>query len=128
MTPREDRSWAISGQGPAPAAATLEAMRERGVTSIPADGLLAATIPAALDAWCRLLERFGTQRLEDVLAPARGLAARGFPMYPFLRLILRFCEPRFRAEWPSSAAIYLPIRASWASARPTRPSRRSSTR
>ena len=45
-----------------------------------------------------------------MLAPARGLAARGFPMYPFLRLILRFCEPRFRAEWPSSAAIYLPMR------------------
>ena len=107
---REDRSWAISGQGPAPAAATLEAMHERGVTSIPADGLLAATIPAALDAWCRLLERFGTQRLEDVLTPARGLAARGFPMYPFLRLILRYCEPRFLAEWPSSAEIYLPIR------------------
>ncbi len=107
---REDRTWAISGQGPAPARATLEAMRERGVTSIPADGLLAATVPAALDAWCRLLERFGTQSLEAVLTPARDLAGRGFPMYPFLRLILRFCEPRFRAEWPSSAAIYLPIR------------------
>jgi gamma-glutamyltranspeptidase/glutathione hydrolase len=107
---REDRSFAISGQGVAPAAATLEAMQERGITSIPADGLLAATVPAALDAWCRLLERFGTQRLEDVLAPARDLAARGFPMYPFLRLVLRFCEPRFRAEWPSSAAIYLPVR------------------
>ena len=106
----EDRSWAVSGQGPAPAAATLAAMRERGVTSIPADGLLAATVPAALDAWCRLLERFGTRRLEDVLAPARGLAARGFPMYPFLRLILRFCEPRFRAEWPSSASLYSPVR------------------
>ena len=107
----EDRSWTISGQGPAPAAATLEAMRERGVTSIPADGLLAATIPAALDAWCRLLELFGTRRLADVLAPARGLAARGFPMYPFLRGVLRFCEPRFRDEWPSSASLYLPVRA-----------------
>jgi gamma-glutamyltranspeptidase/glutathione hydrolase len=108
---REDRTWAISGQGTAPAAATLEAMRTRGVTSIPADGLLAATVPAALDAWCRLLERFGTQTLAQVLAPARDLAARGFPMYPFLQLILRFCEPRFRAEWPSSAAIWLPLRA-----------------
>jgi gamma-glutamyltranspeptidase/glutathione hydrolase len=105
-----DESWAISGQGPAPAAATLDAMRERGVTSIPPDGLLAITIPAALDAWCRLLERFGTRSLEDVLAPARGLASRGFPMYPFLRLILRFCEPRFRSEWPSSASVYTPVR------------------
>ncbi len=105
-----DKNWAISGQGTAPAAATLDAMRERGVTSIPPDGLLAITIPAALDAWCQLLERFGTRSLEDVLAPARGLAARGFPMYPFLRVILRFCESRFQAEWPSSASLYSPVR------------------
>jgi gamma-glutamyltranspeptidase/glutathione hydrolase len=105
-----DRCFAVSGQGPAPAAATLSAMRERGITCIPPDGLLAATVPAALDAWCLLLERFGTRRLEDVLAPARGLAERGFPMYPFLQVILRFCEPRFRAEWPGSAALYAPVR------------------
>jgi gamma-glutamyltranspeptidase/glutathione hydrolase len=85
-------------------------MRERGITSIPGDGLLAATVPAALDAWCLLLERFGTLRLADVLAPARGLAARGFPMYPFLQLILRFCEPHFRERWPASAALYTPVR------------------
>jgi gamma-glutamyltranspeptidase/glutathione hydrolase len=65
-------------------------------------------VPAAIDAWCLLLERFGTRRLEEVVAPARDLAARGFPMYPFLRGLLCFVEPRFRAEWPSSAAIYAP--------------------
>jgi gamma-glutamyltranspeptidase/glutathione hydrolase len=58
-----------------------------------------------------LLERFGTRRLEDVLAPARDLAARGFPMYPFLRGVLAFVEPRFRAQWPSSAALYSPVPA-----------------
>jgi gamma-glutamyltranspeptidase/glutathione hydrolase len=105
-----DRTWAISGQGTAPAAATLEAMAQRGIERIPPDGFLAATVPAALDAWCRLLERFGTKRLADVIAPARGLAERGFPMYPFLRGVLQFCEARFRGEWPSSAAIYLPLR------------------
>jgi len=108
---REDRSFVISGQGTAPAAATPEAMSALGLDRIPGDGLLGATVPAALDAWCLLLERFGTWRLAEVLAPARGLACRGFPMYPFLRNVLRFLEPRFRAEWPASAAIYLPIRA-----------------
>jgi gamma-glutamyltranspeptidase/glutathione hydrolase len=108
---REDRTYAISGQGPAPAAATIEAMRGRGIDSIPPDGLLAATVPAALDAWCRLLERFGTRRLADVIAPARGLAERGFPMYRFLQAMLQAIEPRFRREWPSSAALYTPVRA-----------------
>src|SRR5262249_34674783 len=105
------RAHAISGQGPAPAAATPAAMRARGLDLIPPDGFLAATVPAAIDAWCLLLERFRTRRLEAAIAPARDLAARGFPMYPFLRGLLAFVEGRFRAEWASSAAIYAPVPA-----------------
>jgi gamma-glutamyltranspeptidase/glutathione hydrolase len=108
---REDRVYAISGQGTAPAAATLARFARLGLDPIPGDGLLAATVPAALDAWCLLLARFGTRRLEDVVAPARALAVRGYPMYRFLRSVLSFLEPRFRGEWPTSAAVYLPLRA-----------------
>jgi len=108
---RAERATAISGQGPAPAAATIDAMRARGLDQIPPDGFLAAPVPAALDAWCLLLERFGTRRLSHVLGPARGLAERGYPMYGFMRLILRLVVKRFESEWPSSARIYLPLRA-----------------
>jgi gamma-glutamyltranspeptidase/glutathione hydrolase len=107
---RADRAFAISGQGTAPAGATLDAMRDLGIDLIPGDGLLAATVPAALDAWCLLLESFGTCTLERVLAPARALAEQGFPMYPFLRGVLKLLEPRFREQWLSSAEIYLPVR------------------
>lgn len=106
----EERTYAISGQGTAPAAATCARFAELGLDLIPGDGLLAATVPAALDAWCLLLARFGTKSLEDVLAPARALAVRGYPMYPFLRSVLAFLEARFRTEWPTSAAVYLPLR------------------
>jgi gamma-glutamyltranspeptidase/glutathione hydrolase len=99
----------ISGQGPAPEAATREAFLELGVELIPPDGFLPATVPAAFDAWCLLLERHGTRRLADVLGPARDLAARGFPVYPFLHGILRLVEARFRAHWPTSAALYSPV-------------------
>ena len=105
----EDRSWAISGQGPAPAAASVELFTGLGLSAIPPDGLLAAAVPSAFDAWCILLERFGSRRLADVIAPARGLASQGFPMYPFLRGLVTLIEPRFRSEWPSSAAIYSPV-------------------
>ncbi len=105
----EDRCFAISGQGTAPAAATIEAMRALGLDLIPVDGLLAATVPAALDAWCLLLERFGSWSLEAVLAPARGLAERGFPMYAPLHDVLGALQTRFREEWPTSAALYLPV-------------------
>ena len=125
---RAERATAISGQGPAPAAATIGAMRAQGVALIPPDGFLAAPVPAALDAWCLLLERFGTRRLSDVLAPARGLAERGFPMYGFLR-----ADPA-----PGGAALRVGVAeqrrrstcrcAPTASARPTRRSGASSTR
>jgi gamma-glutamyltranspeptidase/glutathione hydrolase len=107
---REDRVHVISGQGPAPADATIERMRALDVSLVPPDGFLAAAVPAALDAWCQLLERFGTLRLEAVLTPALRLAEHGFPMYPFLRAILELVAPRFEREWPTSAEIYLPLR------------------
>ena len=101
----EDRTYAISGLGPAPAAANIETMRRVGIDRIPPDGFLAATVPAALDAWCRLLEQFGTRSLSAVLSPAESLAKRGFPMYRFLQAVLKFVARRFEAEWPTSAAI-----------------------
>ena len=84
---RNERTWAISGQGVAPASATVGRFAELGIDTIPPDGFLAATVPGALDAWCRLLEGFGTQHLRDVLAPARALAARGFDGYLCLELV-----------------------------------------
>ena len=102
---------AISGQGTAPAAATIEHFRSLGLDRIPGDGLTAAAVPAALDAWRLLLERFGTRTLAEAVAPARALAEGGFPMHPSLRLLLRLAGDRIAAEWPTTAAIWLPAKA-----------------
>jgi gamma-glutamyltranspeptidase/glutathione hydrolase len=107
---REERAWCVAGQGGAPATASIRAFSGVPHDLIPHDGFMPAAIPGALDAWCRLLERFGSWPFERVVAPARGLAERGYPMYPFLQVMLRFVAQRFEKEWPSSAAIYLPIR------------------
>ena len=103
-----DRVHAVSGQGAAPAAATIARFRSLGLDLVPGDGLLAAAAPAALGAWCALLERFGTRTLAEAIAPARALAERGFPVYPSLRAALELAAPRIAAEWPSTAALYLP--------------------
>ena len=84
----------INGQGTAPMTATPEAFA--GKTSIPANGPLAATIPAVVDAASVALARYGTRSLGEVLAPAIRLAD-GFPMYEFLTRYLtserKGCEP-----------------------------------
>ena len=64
----------IAGQGTAPRLATLEHFKRRG--GIPAKGIEAAAVPAALDAVLTLLDRFGTMSFAQVVAPTRRLLAR----------------------------------------------------
>src|SRR5205823_2855051 len=105
---KSGRTVAISGQGVAPRAATLEWFRERNIKLIPGDGLLPATVPAAVDTWVTALAEFGTLSLGEVIAPALDLAENGFPVYHTFRDAIAGLEARFREEWPSSAAVYLP--------------------
>ncbi len=103
------RTFAVSGHGTAPAAATIERMRELGVTElIPGDGFLGALVPPTLDAWLTVLAEFGTLRLADVLTPAMELAEKGFPVNDSLHASISLHAERFRKEWPTSARKYLP--------------------
>jgi gamma-glutamyltranspeptidase/glutathione hydrolase len=102
------RVVAISGQGQAPLAATVNHFRQMGLALIPGDGLLAATVPAVVGTLATALAHFGTLSLNEALAPAIDLAAGGFAMYPHLRQLLADSADRMRREWPTSAAVFLP--------------------
>ncbi|HKX19937.1 MAG TPA: gamma-glutamyltransferase family protein [bacterium] len=105
---RDGRVAAVSGNTRAPGAATIESFRERGLTLIPGDGFLPAGPCAVPDALITVLDRYGRLTLEQVLTPALELAANGFPMYEGMRRSIVQHEARFRAEWPTSAALFLP--------------------
>jgi gamma-glutamyltranspeptidase/glutathione hydrolase len=45
---------------------------------MPMLGMLAVTVPGAVDAWCTALQRFGSRSLAEVLAPAIHYAEEGF--------------------------------------------------
>lgn len=78
---RDQKVWSVSGQGPAPAKATVAWFRENGVDPIPSVGFLPATVPAATAGWLTLLERFGRLSVKDVLSPAIDLAENGYPAH-----------------------------------------------
>jgi gamma-glutamyltranspeptidase/glutathione hydrolase len=99
---------AISGQGWIGKAATIDWFRKAQVDPIPGDGFLPATVPAAFGSWALALKRFGTLTLHDVLEPAIDYTESGFPVYHGLRNTIAGMAKRFREEWPSSAAVYLP--------------------
>jgi gamma-glutamyltranspeptidase/glutathione hydrolase len=101
------KSVAITGQGWAPRAASIDWFRRNGISLIPSDGFLPATVPAQFASWCTALLEFGTASLADVLGPAVELAEGGFAMYPALRNGILKVRERYKTEWPTSAAIYL---------------------
>jgi gamma-glutamyltranspeptidase/glutathione hydrolase len=68
----------LIGAGRSGAMATIEAVRERGFDDMPARGALSVTVPGTVEAWGRLLERFGSTGLGAVLEPAVALAHDGY--------------------------------------------------
>lgn len=102
-----DDVFVICGQGTAPAAATIERFRERGLDAIPGTGLLPAVVPGAFDGWLLMLREFGTWRLEDVLAFAIEFAEHGFPLVPRISAAVAAMEETFRNEWTTSAEVFL---------------------
>ncbi len=77
---------ALNGSGPAPSNARLDRYRQKtdytsddGTPVIPTSGGLPVTVPGALDAWQRLIDRYGTLSLAETLQPAIKHARNGFP-------------------------------------------------
>ncbi|HEV2140604.1 MAG TPA: gamma-glutamyltransferase, partial [Candidatus Dormibacteraeota bacterium] len=68
----------LIGAGRSGELATIDAVRERGHETMPTRGVLSVTVPGTVEAWGRLLERFGSVGLGAVLDPAAGLARDGY--------------------------------------------------
>jgi gamma-glutamyltranspeptidase/glutathione hydrolase len=102
---RRGETFVVSGQGPAPAAATVEAYA--GLDLVPGSGLLAATVPGAFGGWMLLLREYGTLRLRDVLGYAIMYAESGYPLVPAISWSIASVAELFRQHWHSSAEVYL---------------------
>ncbi len=98
----------ICGQGPMPAAATIDRFRSLGLSHVPGSGLLPACVPGAFGAWLRLLAEYGTLPLADVLRYAIGYAEDGFPILPLAAQTIAVFAPLFSQEWTESGRTYLP--------------------
>ena len=97
----------ICGQGPTPAAATIERITSIGLADVPGTGLLAACVPGAFGGWMALLRDHGTWQLGDILEFAIGYAQGGYPVLSRIVETVAMVEGLFREHWPSSAAVYL---------------------
>jgi gamma-glutamyltranspeptidase/glutathione hydrolase len=111
---RTRETMALSGQGTAPALATVGLFRGRKLDRIPTgpgpNAHLSFTVPGAVDAYLTLLETRGTKSVSEVLAPALQYAEHGFPMYEYMHGLLDIPDTRkqFDLYPPGGTAVFYP--------------------
>jgi gamma-glutamyltranspeptidase / glutathione hydrolase len=102
---RTGETFEVSGVGPYPRMSTREYFMTRHGGQIP-PGLPRTVVPAAPDAWCTALERWGTMSFADAIAPALEHAERGFAVSAFSAYQMGANADKYR-RWPTSTALYL---------------------
>ncbi len=70
----------LNASGRAPRALSLEYFTSRKIAQMPLAGMETITVPGAFDGWVTLLDKYGTMKLADVMAPAISYAENGFPV------------------------------------------------
>lgn len=77
------RVTALNGSGRAPAALTLDRLKEDGFSGdLPPFHAHTITVPGACAGWFDLVGRHGSLSMGEILAPAIRLAREGFPVAP----------------------------------------------
>ena len=98
--------YGLNASGWSPEKLTIDFLKSKGITKMPAYGVDSVTVPGVVDGWSKLLARFGTKKLPELLAPAIYYARQGFPVPEWDAEYWHAAEP-FLRENKSLAATYL---------------------
>ena len=93
----------LSATGAAPAALDAASLTPDELNK----GIMAGAVPGLFGGWISALERHGTMRLEEVLAPAVDYAKNGHPLEASVARAIRSSEEVFR-RFPTSTRMFLP--------------------
>ena len=94
----------VAGLGHWPKAANLEFFEKKHGGKIPL-GIHRTIVPAAPDAWIKVLSNFGTMSFGDVASTAIKYAREGFTVHPTMANFLFRYRENYKL-WPSNQAIW----------------------
>ena len=77
---KDKKVSALNAGGRAPGSASLDELRNQGLSAIPANSPYAISVPGTVDGWHSILSSHGTMPLSEVLKPAIEYAEQGFPV------------------------------------------------
>ncbi|MCI0336003.1 MAG: gamma-glutamyltransferase [Acidobacteria bacterium] len=93
----------INGTGPAPMGATPDFYKSKG--EMPAAGALSVEVPGAVSGALLALQKYGSKRPAEVMAPALEIAEQGFPVSDVLAGQLRSGREKL-GRFPSTAKLW----------------------
>ena len=100
----------LIGAGRSGELATIDEVRSRGHEEMPERGPLSVTVPGTVEAWGRLLERYGTVGMAAALEPAAFLARDGYIITEHLSDDLKE-DAELLSREPAAHALYPPMEA-----------------
>jgi gamma-glutamyltranspeptidase/glutathione hydrolase len=100
-----------NGSGRAPGAATIEKLRDRGISEMPERGGLPVTVPGGVRLWEDAAASLGNLPLARLLEPAWELAESGYPVAEVVARYWRENEGLLRKNEAASRALLIEGRA-----------------
>lgn len=74
----DDNLYGMNSSGYSSKNISIKEVKKRGFDKMPSSGVVPITVPGTPKGWARLIEKFGTMTLLEVLTPAIKLASEGF--------------------------------------------------
>jgi len=97
----------LNASGRSPYAASIDAYKKAGVDSMPVRGLLAVTVPGAVDGWFEAHRRYGKLPIPKILETAIGYARKGYPVSHILSFKIHEAAGEL-SRFPTSRACTFP--------------------
>jgi gamma-glutamyltranspeptidase/glutathione hydrolase len=97
----------LNASGRAPAAATVEEFKKRGLQKIPLRGELSVSVPGVVDGWSELLAKHGTRTMAQALEPAIKYARDGYAVSEIIADQWKSVESMLGRD-EKAAAVFLP--------------------
>jgi gamma-glutamyltranspeptidase/glutathione hydrolase len=105
---KSGKLYGLNASGWAPAKLTPEFLASKGITSrMPQAGIHSVTVPGAVEGWSKLVDRFGTKKLSELLQPAIHYARDGFPIPEWDAMYWNEEVEKLKKD-PNAAATFLP--------------------
>src|SRR5258708_1849136 len=104
---KDKKVHGLNASGRAPAAATVDEFKRRGLPAIPLRGELSVSVLGVVDGWSELLAAHGTRTLAQALEPASKYAREGYAVRGIIAAQWKEVEG-LRGRDDKAAAVYLP--------------------